>query len=147
MDLDKVKSIAARVLKTGRNRIWLDPVQGEKISEVITKDDIRELIKEGAIKKKEVNGQSRSRARKLQVKKAAGRKKGPGKRKGTKKARTNKKKTWIKNVRAQRRKLRELRAESPEDVEKAGYSNVYRKIKGGFFRGKKYVESYVKGNK
>ena len=147
MDLNKVKRIAAQVLKIGTNRVWFDPEQSDKISEVITKDDVRELVKEGVIKKRQVMAQSRGRARVNRAKKTAGRKKGLGKRKGTKKARTSRKKNWMKNVRAQRKKLKELREEFPKDVEKVGYSNVYRKIKGGFFRGKKYVESFVKENK
>ena len=145
MDLNKVKRIAARVLKTGVNRIWLNPEERERIQEVITKDDVRALVKEGIIKKKCVQAQSRARARKLREKKAKGRKKGAGKRKGSRKTRSQKKKSWMKNVRAQRRTLKELREKNPSGVEKAGYSNVYRKIKGGFFRGKKYVESFVKG--
>ena len=75
----------------------------------MTKEDVRALVKEGAIKKKQVNSQSKGRARILKLKKKKGRKSGRGKKKGTKKARSEKKPTWMKNVRAQRKKLKELR--------------------------------------
>ena len=145
MQLDKVRRLAADVLKTGENRIWMDPAENEKISEVITKEDVRVLITEGFIKKKSARGQSTGRSKALRIQKKKGRRRGMGKRKGTLQSRTPKKKSWMKNVRAQRKKLRELRENNPKDVEKVGYSDVYRKIKGNYFRGKKYVEAYVKG--
>ena len=50
-------------------------------------------------------------------------------------------------VRAQRAALKELRKTNPAAVEAVGYSNVYNKIKGGFFKGKKYVTEYVEGGR
>ena len=69
------------------------------------------------------------------------------KRKGTKKTRVEKKKNWIKRVRSQRKTLKELREKNPKAVEAVGYGKVYRMIKGNYFKGKKYVEAYVKGKK
>ena len=34
-----------------------------------------------------------------------------------------------------------------EAVKEAGYSDVYRKIKGNYFKGKKYVQEYIEGGK
>lgn len=147
MQQEKVKRLAADVLHCGRNSVWLNPEEGEKISSVMTKDDVRALVKEGIIMKKRKNSQSRFRARLLQRKKAKGRKRGKGKRKGLKSARMEKKPTWMKNVRSQRRMLRQLRKEKKSNVEKVGYRGLYMKIKGGYFKGKNYLKAAVEGKK
>lgn len=147
MELNKVKKLAAQVLKVGVKRVYIDPAQREKVMEAMTKDDVRGLIADRIIKKRPAQSQSRARARVLAEKKKKGRRAGHGKRKGTKKSRVEKKKTWIKKVRAQRRTLKEIRTEDPEAVATVGYSNVYRKIKGNYFKGKNYVKEYIKGGK
>ncbi|MDO8627974.1 MAG: 50S ribosomal protein L19e, partial [Candidatus Diapherotrites archaeon] len=70
---------------------------------------------------------------------------GKGKRQGRINARTPKKEKWMMNVRAQRKFLQQLRKDQPGLFEKTSYADVYKKIKGGFFKGKKYIEAYVKG--
>ncbi|MBT4596664.1 MAG: 50S ribosomal protein L19e [Candidatus Diapherotrites archaeon] len=147
MELNKAKEMAAGVLKVGKNKVFISPTDATKIAEAMTKDDIRGLIADRVIKKRQDNSQSKGRARALKAKKIKGRKKGRGKRKGTKKTRGEKKKTWIKKVRAQRRTLRELRETNPEAVADKRYSDVYRKIKGNFFKGKKYLIEYIEGGK
>jgi len=147
MQQEKVKRLSATVLKCGLNSVWLDPKENEKTKSVMTKEDVRALVKEGIIKKKQKNSQSRARARILKLKKKKGRKQGKGKRKGTKKTRMEKKKKWIQAVRSQRRTLKELRKKSPEAVKKVGYRKLYKRVKGGHFKGKKYLEAAVKGKK
>ncbi len=141
---EKAKRVAAEILNTSKKKVWVDPEEAEALKDAITREDIRELIKNGTIKKSKLPSQSKARARLLKEKKRRGRKHGPGKKKTTEKNRSEKKKTWIKNVRAQRKRLRELRAKNKQSVEKAGYSKLYRMIKGNYFRGKRYLESYVK---
>lgn len=145
MELNKAKELAAKIMKVGIGKIYLDPKQTSKVKEAMTKDDIRGLIADRIIKKRQDNYQSKARAKKLKEKKQKGRKKGQGKRKGTKKTRVNKKETWMKKVRSQRKTLKELKKENPEAVKKLGYSNLYKKIKGGFFKGKKYLQDYIEG--
>ncbi len=147
MNGKKAKELAAIILKCGVGKIYLDPTQMNKINEAMTKDDVRGLIADRIIKKRQDNYQSKGRTRELKIKRKKGRKRGFGKRKGTKKARVGKKETWIKKVRAQRAMLNELKKENPEAVKAVGYSNVYKKIKGGFFKGKKYLKEYVEGGK
>ncbi len=147
MRQEKVREMAASILKCGKNIVWLNPKEDEKIKSVMTKDDIRGLIKEGVIKKSGKNSQSRARARKLHEKKKKGRKSGKGKRKGTKKARIEKKPTWMKNVRSQRKMLKQLQKEKPEAVAKIGYRILYKRVKGGYFKGKKYLKAAVEGKK
>jgi large subunit ribosomal protein L19e len=147
MDLNKIKKLAAQILKVGVGRIYIDPTKSEKAKEAMTKDDIRGLIADRVVKKKPLVNQSRGRARVLAEKKKKGRRSGHGKRKGTKKTRVEKKKTWIGKVRAQRQMLREMRKENPEAVNTLGYGNIYKKIKGNYFKGKKYVKDYIVGDK
>ena len=147
MQQEKVRKMSAQLLNSGQNSVWLDPKQPDKIKSVMTKEDIRGLIKEGVIKKRKLNRKSRGRARILAEKRKKGRKRGKGKRKGTKKARSEKKPKWIKNVRSQRKMLKELRKKKPKAVEKTGYRKLYKRIKGGYFKGKKYLKAAVEGKK
>jgi len=147
MQQKKVKKMAALILKTSANSVWLDPEKPDKAKSVMTKEDVRALLKDGTIKKKRLNSQSRGRARVLKAKRKKGRKKGKGKRKGKKKARSEKKPSWMKNVRSQRKMLRQLKKENPKAVEKAGYRRLYKRIKGGYFKGKKYLKAAVEGKK
>jgi large subunit ribosomal protein L19e len=145
MDLDRVKRIAASVLKTGVQRVWFNPEEADRIREVMTKEDVRELVKEGIIRKRKPHSQSKARARRLREKKSKGRKLGQGKRKGRKKVRAQKKKSWVKRVRAQRAMLKELKRKNPKAVEKIGYGKLYRMVKGNYFKGKNYLKAYVEG--
>lgn len=147
MQREKVRKMAAGILKVGQNRVWLDPKQDDKIKAVMTKEDVRALVNEGVIRKRKQDSQSRGRARILSKKRKKGRKRGKGKRKGTKKARSEKKPSWMKNVRSQRKMLKQLRKEKPAAVEKIGYRRLYKRIKGGYFKGKKYLKAAVEGKK
>ncbi|MBN3037478.1 MAG: 50S ribosomal protein L19e [Candidatus Diapherotrites archaeon] len=134
MEVGKVKKLAARTLGVGVHRVKV--MNAERAAEAITREDIRTMVKEKAIKLTPVVGTSRARARILAAKKKAGRRTGAGKRKGTKKVRQKKKRTWMVRVRAQRRKLRELNP--------TNYRQVYRMIKGGFFKSVKHLQEYVR---
>ena len=145
MQLNKIRRMAAEILKVGKSKVVFSEKDRERIAESMTKEDVRQLIKDRIVKKRKDAYQSKARARKLKEKKKKGRKRGSGKRKGTTKTRVNKKKSWIKNVRAQRKKLKELKKEG--QVKEGEYGKIYRRIKGNYFKGKKYVEAAVKGDK
>jgi large subunit ribosomal protein L19e len=134
MKLNQLKQLAARTLKVGKNRVKI--TDEERAAEAITREDVRDLIKEKVIVIQKKTGVSRGRARKLHEKKKRGQKKGIGKRRGTKKVRTKKKKEWMKKVRAQRKKLKQL---SPKN-----YRSNYKKVKGGHFKTVKQLETQVK---
>ncbi len=136
MELNKVKQLAARTLGVGVKRVKI--TNGERAAEAITREDIRTLIKEKALVITPIVGTSRGRARKLMERKKKGRGKGLGKRKGTRKAREGKKVVWMKKVRAQRKKLKELRPQ--------GYRNLYLRVKGGFFKSVKHLEGFIRGD-
>ncbi|GAB4316645.1 MAG: 50S ribosomal protein L19e [Promethearchaeota archaeon] len=131
MDLKSQRRIAAEILKCGVNRVWMDPAMEDEIIMAITRDDIRQLIKQGIIKKRPEKGISRSRAKVRHERKKRGHGVGPGKRKGKKTARTPKKKAWIQRIRPQRRLLKKLR--DRKMIERSVYRKLYLQAKGGAF--------------
>jgi len=144
MQTNKLRRLAAIVLKCGKSKIWVDPVAQERLAEAMTKEDVRTLIKDGVIKERRDPGHSRGRARALQIKRRKGRKAGKGKRTGTKKARVKPKQRWMANVRAQRMWLRKLRTEDQIKGEHS-YSKLYNMVKGGYFKGKRHLEQVATG--
>ena len=56
MKLDKKRALAARTFGVGKERILFNVNRLEEIKEAITKQDIRDLRKDGAIKIKEIKG-------------------------------------------------------------------------------------------
>ena len=142
VNLAKQKRIAAKVMKVGLGRVWIDPEATGDVAEAITREDIRGLVEEGLIKKKQKKGVSRGRAREVAIKKALGRRKGHGSRKGAKGARRGKKKVWITKIRALRRQLKELRDEG--DIDKTTYRRLYLKAKGGEFKSIAHLNEFIK---
>ena len=141
MNALKARKVAARLLKTGESKIWIDSAHAARVKEAITKEDVRTMIAEKIIRKRKDEGKTNP----IHSGKKKRKKTGPGKKRGTAKARSQERKKWIKGVRAQRKKLVELREKKVKF--KVPYRKVYRMVKGGFFKGKKYVESFVAGEK
>ena len=141
-NLKNQRRMASQILNCGHDRVWMDPEAAEKISEAITREDVRGLISEGVIKAKKIRGVSRGRARLLAEKQKYGHRKGPGSRKGKKGARTPSKELWMKKIRALRKKLKEMRAD--ETLDKKSYCRFYRKAKGGEFRNVAHLEAHIK---
>ncbi|MFC4988085.1 MULTISPECIES: 50S ribosomal protein L19e [Saliphagus] len=143
-DLSAQKRLAADVLDVGKNRIWFDPESQGEIAEAITRDEIRELVDSGTIRASEAGGNSRGRARERNAKRAYGHRTGPGSRKGKKGARQNEKDEWKGKIRAQRRKLRELRDKG--ELTPTQYRELYRKAGGGEFQSVQYLLNYIDDN-
>ncbi len=139
------RRMAASIMKVGANRVWFDEGDLEEIAGAVTRDDIRRLINNGSIQKKQASGTSRGRANKLKKQKAKGRRRGHGSRKGAKHSKVSSKKRWIKTIRPIRRRLRELRDSG--SLERSAYRTTYNRAKGGMFRSKAYLESYLKEHK
>ena len=144
MDLKSQKNIAARILKCGKSRVWLDPSRINDISEAITAADIRRLAKDGVIKALPKKGISSFRKKKIAKQKLKGRRKGKGSRKGKIGTRVLKKKTWIKRIRALRKLLKELRDSGR--IDKNDYRKIYLKAKSGFFRSRAHLMGYLESN-
>jgi len=140
-DLSAQKRLAADVLDVGENRVWFDPAAQEDIAEAITREDVRALVREGTIRAAGARGNSRGRARERDAKRAYGHRKGPGTRKGTAGARQDSKARWRDGIRAQRRRLRELR--DAGELSRSDYRELYDKAGGGEFRSVRYLENYI----
>jgi large subunit ribosomal protein L19e len=140
--LNAKKRLAAQILKVGVNRVWMDPARAEDISTAITREDIKSLIKQGAIRAKPEHGTSRGRHRELAAKRKSGRRGGAGSRKGAKHARLGKKASWIQTVRPLRSRLRELKKEGIIGARE--YRKLYRMVGGGVFRSRAHLETYLK---
>lgn len=141
MNLRKIKRMAAQLLGVGESKVWIDPAQLSKAKEAMTKEDVRGMFKDGIVKKKDTPHHSKGRARILHGKKTLGRKRGYGKRRGLKSVRTQLKTRWIEKVRAQRKKLRDLRKNNK--IKHSTYAEIYRRVKGNFFRGTKHLEEFA----
>ena len=140
-DLSAQRRLAADVLDAGKNRIWFDPDRQEDLAEAITREDIRELADEGAIRVDEPSGNSRGRAKERQEKRAYGHQTGPGTRKGKAGARQNEKKDWQSRIRAQRKQLRELRDSG--EISRSQYRDLYDRASGGEFDSVADLERYI----
>ncbi|WP_049900912.1 50S ribosomal protein L19e [Halococcus agarilyticus] len=140
-DLTAQRRLAADVLDVGKNRVWFDPDAQGEIAEAITREDIREQIANGTIESKDAKSNSRGRAREREAKRAAGHRSGPGTRKGTAGAREDRKDAWVSRIRAQRRRLKELRADGTLD--RTQYRALYDKAGGGEFDSVDRLETFA----
>lgn len=141
MDLSVQRRLAAEILKCGKNRVWFDPSALSDIAAAATKNDIRELIKAGKIKRKPVKGVCRSRINKIKMQKRKGRRRGHGCRKGKRTARMPRKRLWIIRIRALRKELRRMKENG--EIDRRTYRILYKKAKGGEFRSIAHLRAYV----
>lgn len=144
MTLNSQKNIAARILKCGRSRIWFDPARIGDIKEAITANDVRRLIKDDVIKALPKRGISSYRRKKIIKQLKKGRRRGKGTRKGKLGTRLPRKRVWIQKIRALRNELQKLRSEGR--IEKRIYRNIYMKAKGGLFRSRSHLLTYLEKN-
>lgn len=127
------RRLAADMLKCGESRVWMDPAAGEKIKRAITRNDVRGLIADGLIcKAKEKKNARNQRGRQ-----------NTGSRKGSAGARRGEKKRWLKMIRPQRALLAETRPK----MKPLAYRKTYMLIKGGAFRSRAHLQTYLKEKK
>jgi large subunit ribosomal protein L19e len=141
MNLAGQRRLAAQIMKVGVGRVKFNPERQEEVSEALTRDDIRALIKSGAISKKPEVGVSRGRARARERQKKRGRGRGGGHRKGTAKARTPKKRAWISMIRAVRDELRKMRSNG--EITPSEYRRLYVQAKGNLFTSRRHLREQV----
>lgn len=134
--------MAAEILKLGQNRVWIDPERIEEADLAITREEIRKLIHEGAIKAMPEKGVSRARSRLIHAKKKKGRRRGPGSRTGTSRARISKKQAWMTRIRALRNRLRELKTK--KIIADTSYRKLYEMASSGRFETVGNLERYLK---
>jgi len=132
MNLNKKKELATRTLKVGKERIMLMPGRLDEIKEAITKQDIRDLQKEGAIMIKEIKG------RKKNIKKKTRRSTGNIRKKVKKR-----KQEYVKITRKLRSFVAEMKKQgklSKEDVKE-----IRKKIRNRLFKSKAHLRDYIGG--
>jgi len=132
MNLNKKKALAVRTLKVGKERIVFVQSRLNEIKEAITKQDIRDLLKEGAITIKPIKGRKRN------VKKS--KRRGPGK---IKKKVKKRKQEYVIMTRKLRKHVTEIKKQgkiAEEDVE-----DIRKKIRNRFFSSKAHLKEYIGG--
>jgi large subunit ribosomal protein L19e len=140
-DLASQKRVVASILKCGVNRVWFDPDRLTDIENAISREDLRGLVTDGAIKARQKRGVSRGRARAKIAKRSYGHCKGPGRRKGAAGARNPSKRAWIQKIRAIRKALIALR--DAGTIDPHIYRVLYRKAAGGQFRSVAHMKAQM----
>jgi large subunit ribosomal protein L19e len=141
MNLNAQRRLAARSLKCGENRVFMDPFMSSEISTAITMRDVNGLINSGVIKKRYSTGVSRSRAKAIHEQKKKGRRSGPGTRKGVKTVHNDPKENWITHIRSIRSFLKNLR--DKQLVDTVVYQKYYALAKGGVFKNTGQLKRYM----
>lgn len=144
MNLRKQKLLAARALNVSPKRVKINPEKSKDVSELISRESVKELIADGSIKKLPQKGNSRSRANFIASQKKKGRRQGHGSRKGTQNARFNEKDKWMIKIRSLRTYLKKLKG--AKRIDGQTYRDLYRKSKGNFFRNKRHLNLYMEQN-
>ena len=142
MNVKFQRRIAAELLKCGENRVWIDPNALDEVKDAVTKDDVRNLIKRGLIKKRRIKGTSRIRANYIKRQREKGRRRGHGSRKGRKYARYPRKLRWMKTIRPIRKVLRDLRDSGK--IDRPTYRKFYLLAKGGVFKSKNHLLAHLR---
>ncbi len=132
MNLSKKKQLASKVLKTGKKRIHFNSENLAEIKEAITKQDIKDLYKEGIITIKPIKGRKRIKKRKT--------KRGPGK---IKKKVKKRKQTYVKITRKLREYLRHLKKQGI--ITNELFLELRKKIRMRDFRSKAHLKEHLEG--
>ena len=135
--LQAQKKMAAKVMNIGKNKVWFDPERLSEIKEAITKQDILDLIKDGAVSKSPIDG----------IKRRAGKRHLKRKRKGRRR-RTGSIKKEIKiedypsRIRKLRLYLKNLRKTKKITTEQ--YRKMYNLLKSGVIKSNQQIIDYTK---
>ena len=143
-DLSGQRRLAARILKIGQNRVWINPERMDDVEGAITREEVRKLIHEKIIVSLPEVGVSRSRAKVIRAKKLKGRRSGPGSLKGAGHLKVTKKEAWMIRIRSLRRKLRDLKAR--KIITETTYTQYYRMAGSGRFESIADLERNLKAH-
>ena len=134
MNLSKKKALAVKTLKKGKKRIVFLESRLNDIKEAITKQDIRDLHKEGAIVIKELKGKRKKKKRKT--------KKGKG---NVRKKVNKRKKDYVTLTRKLRKYLNEIK--NQKKLSKEESNEIGKRIRNKMFRSKSHMKEYIGGIK
>jgi large subunit ribosomal protein L19e len=130
MKLDKKKELAAKVLKVGKGRICFKSENLSEIKEAITKQDIKDLAKQGIITIKPIKG--RKKIKKRETKRRAGK---------IKKRVKKRKQEYVKITRKLRSYIKELTKQNKMDKEE--YRDLRKKIRARNFKSKAQLKEFL----
>jgi large subunit ribosomal protein L19e len=135
------RRLAADILKCGKKKVWMDSTECEEISGATSRQNVRKLIKDGFIVRRNNVVHSRSRVQARLEAKRKGRHTGHGKRKGTRDARLPLKVIWIRRIRVLRRMLRKYREQ--RKIDKSLYHELYVQVKGAKYKTKRQLMEVI----
>lgn len=138
MDLETQRRLASKILDVGKRKVWFDPLRLSEIEEAITRQDIKELIKEGAIKKLPAHGVKIRAGKKRKKRFEKGRRRGTGK---IKKKIRKRKIEYILKIRKIRRYLKMLKKEGK--ISKAEHLRLRKLAKAGLFSDINKIKEYI----
>ncbi len=128
------KDLAARALKVGKERIKFVRVRLDEIKDAITKQDIRDLVNDGAIVIKPIKGRRKNKKRKN--------KRGVGK---IKKKVNKRKKNYVKMTRKLRKYVKHLKKQGEISLEES--KKIRKEIRNKTFKSKENLRLNIKGMK
>ncbi len=134
MNLRKKKSLISRTLGIGKNRISFVKSRMDEIKEIITKEDVRQLKGDGAIRIKEVKGVKRNVIKK--------RKRSPG---NVRKNINVRKKNYVIMTRKLRTHARFVKENG--NITREEEKDIRKKIRNKYFKSKAHLKDYVGGLK
>jgi large subunit ribosomal protein L19e len=134
MKLENKKELASKTLNVGKGRVIFVNERLQEIKEAISKQDMRELHKEGAILIKEVKGRKKNISRRN--------KRGIGK---IKKKINLRKSMYVTITRKLRGYIKELQTQ--KKLTKEEFVEIRKKIRNNEFKSKANLKNYIRGIK
>ena len=134
MNLSKKKSLAVKTLNVGKDRIVFVKSRLEDIKEAITKQDIKDLQKDGAIIVKEVKGRKKNLKRK--AKRSTG---------NIRKKVNKRKQNYVIMTRKLRKYVKELRNQGKLSREEA--LDIRKKIRNKYYKSLGNLKEYTRREK
>lgn len=132
MNLKKKRALTARTFGVGLARVEFVEPRLDEIKEAITKQDIRDLHKDGAIIIKNIKGRKKGKNKKK------------SRSKGNIRKRVNKRKKEYVII---TRKLRKHLAEVKEKLTEKENKDIRKKIRNRFFKSKSHLKEHIGGKK